>query len=197
MTEDTNGGQFNDEELDMLLADPAVWSEPSASLQARVVAAVQHKAAVPSKVVPREARRRRISAPVAALLGAAAASILTLGVVRSLSTRPVSATASLVAPATNPGATGRALLRETNSGWEIRLNTTGLKRLEKPYYYEGWVFGPLGDVSIGTFHSGVDVVLWAGVDIGEYPEFIITVEKEDNIPAATDERALAGLIVFK
>jgi Anti-sigma-K factor rskA len=198
MTEEMNGGQFTDEELDALLADPAMWGEPSAGLQARVVAAVKQEALVPAKVVPIEARRRRrMSAPLAALLGAAAASVLTLGVGRALSTKSVKATASLVAPATNPGATGTALMRETTSGWEIRLNTTGLKRLEKPFYYEGWVFGPQGDVSIGTFHTGVDVVLWAGVELDEYPELIITVEQEDNVPAATDERALAGRIVFK
>jgi Anti-sigma-K factor rskA len=198
MTEEMNGGHVTDEELDALLADPAMWSEPSAGLQARVVAAVQQEALVPSKVVPIEGRRRRrMSAPLAALLGAAAASVLTLGVVRSLSSRPVKATASLVAPTTNPGATGTALMRETTSGWEIRLNTTGLKRLEKPFYYEAWVFGPKGDVSVGTFHTGVDVVLWAGVELDEYPELIVTIEREDNVAAATDERAMAGPIVFK
>jgi Anti-sigma-K factor rskA len=118
-------------------------------------------------------------------------------VTRALSTKPVKATASLVAPATNPGATGTALMRETNSGWEIRINTVGLKRLDKPFYYEAWVFGPKGDVSVGTFHTGVDVVLWAGVELDEYPELIITVEEEDNVAAATDQRALAGRIVFK
>jgi Anti-sigma-K factor rskA len=195
MTEELNGGQLTDPELDALLADPAVWAEPSAGLQARVVAAVE-KAATPSAVAS-IAPRRRVSAPLAAVLGAAAASVLTFGVLRVLPTKPVKATASLVASATNPGVTGTAKMRETNSGWEIRLNTTGLKRLEKPFYYEAWVFGPKGDVSVGTFHTGVDVVLWAGVELDEYPELVITVESEDNVAAATDERALAGPIVFK
>jgi Anti-sigma-K factor rskA len=197
MTEELNGGRLTDEELDALLADPAMWSEPSAALQASVVAAVTNQVGVVPPVVSIESRRRRMSAPLAALLGAAAATVIVLGVGRVLSTKPVKATASLVAPATNAGATGTARMRETNSGWEIRLNTTGLKRLEKPFYYEAWVFGPKGDVSVGTFHTGVDVVLWAGVELDEYPELIITIEREDNVAAATDERALAGPIVFK
>jgi hypothetical protein len=39
--------------------------------------------------------------------------------------------------------------------------------------------------------------LWAGVELDEYPELIITIEQEDNVAAATDERALTGPIVFK
>jgi Anti-sigma-K factor rskA len=134
---------------------------------------------------------------VAALLGAAAASVLTLGVVRVLSRTPVEATSALVAPATKPGATGTAKMRETNSGWEIRLDAPDLKRLDTPFYYEAWVFSAKGDISVGTFHSGTDVVLWAGVEIDEYPELIITIEEEDNNPIASGVIAIAGPIIFK
>jgi Anti-sigma-K factor rskA len=198
MTEDLTGGrQLTDDELDALLADPSMWVVPSAGLAERVVTAVQHEASPSRSVVSLQDRRSRLSAPTAALLGAAAASVLTLGAVRFMSRTPVQATSALVAPATKPGATGSANMRETNSGWEIRLNAPDLKRLDKPFYYEAWVFSAKGDISIGTFHSGTDVVLWAGVELDEYPELIITIEEEDNNPVASTEVALSGPIVFK
>jgi Anti-sigma-K factor rskA len=198
MTEDLNGGpQLTDDELDALLTDPSMWAVPDAGLAERVVTAVQREASPSQNVVSLQDRRSRLSTPMAALLGAAAASVLTLGAVRLLSRTPVEATAALVAPATKPGATGLAKMRETNSGWEIRLNAPDLKRLEKPFHYEAWVFSAKGDISIGTFHSGADVVLWAGVELDEYPELIITVEQEDNVQAASTDVALSGPVLFK
>ena len=193
MNEDQN---ITDVELDALLADPALWAQPSSGLDVRVVAAVR-EAARPLAPASSLLERRRFSAPLAALLGAAAACIVTIGAVRVIGRTPVQATSALVSPPGGAGATGAAKMRETNSGWEIRLNTTGLKRLDKPLYYEAWVFGPKGDVSIGTFHTGTDVVLWAGVELDEYPELIITIESEDNNPSASDQRALVGPIIFE
>jgi hypothetical protein len=198
MTEDLNGErQLTDDELDALLADPSMWATPTTGLADRLVAAVQKEASPSQNVISLGGRRSTISAPVAALLGAAAASVLTLGVIRLWSRTQVEATSALVAPATKPGATGSAAMRETNSGWEIRLNAPDLKRLERPFYYEAWVFSAKGDISVGTFHSGSNVVLWAGVELDEYPEFIITIEEEDNNPVSSNVIAISGPIVFK
>ena len=101
---------------------------------------------------------------------------------------------TLTATALAPDASGRATLTETNSGWQIKLDTRGLVRLDKGRYYEAWLEGPNGIVSIGTFHTGANVTVWAGVEADEYTTLTITIEQEDGNPASSLQRVLIAPI---
>jgi Anti-sigma-K factor rskA len=149
-------------------------------------------------VVDMVSRRRGPHWIIAAVAGAAAALIGAVGFTQLRHQTPqVDATATLVAAAAQPGAAGAVNMRETKSGWEFRLNTTNLPLLEKPQFYEAWIEGDKGLIPIGTFHTGVDVVLWGGVELDEYPKIVITREQEDGNPAASNDRVLTGNISFR
>jgi Anti-sigma-K factor rskA len=145
-----------------------------------------------------ERKRRGPHWLVAAAVGAAAAIVGTLGITQLRTTKVTTdATATLAATAAYPGVNGSATMRETSSGWEFRLSTANLTRLEKPFFYEAWIEGNKGLIPIGTFHTGVDVILWGGVELDEYPKIVITKEQEDGNPAASDDRVLVGDVVFR
>ena len=93
-----------------------------------------------------------------------------------------------------PQAGGRARLTETSSGWQIQLDTRGIARLDNGRYYEAWLEGSKGIVSIGTFHTGARVTLWAGVEADEYTALTVTVEDEDGDPASSLRRVLTAAI---
>jgi Anti-sigma-K factor rskA len=153
-----------------------------------------------SNVVDLTARRQRRGPHwlAAAVAGAAAAIIGTLIVTQLRTTEAkIDATAAMAPTEAYPGVDGTANMRETSSGWEFRLTTKNLTRLEKPFFYEAWIEGDKGLIPIGTFHTGVDVVLWGGVELDEYPKIVVTKEQEDGNPAASNDRVLEGAVVFR
>jgi Anti-sigma-K factor rskA len=179
--------------VEALLALPAAWIEPDATLEARVVAAIAQLTpaadeATAAVVALRPARRWR-GRVVAALVGAAAASIAFVGIGLTHRAPSPNLRAALAPTAVLPAAGGKANLRETTSGWEIKLDTHDLPR-EKGRYYEAWLEGPKGTVSVGTFHTGGKVTLWAGVEADEYDTLVITIEQEDNNPAQSSDRVV-------
>ncbi|MFC8015904.1 anti-sigma factor [Streptomyces cinereoruber] len=80
-----------------------------------------------------------------------------------------------------PDLSGTATTRITPGGTEISLQTRGLRVLEPGFYYQGWVRGKGGSVTVGTFHMREEsekIRLWSAVNIADYPELAITVQKE-------------------
>lgn len=176
-------------ELDGLraaLGDPAVWVEPPADLQERVVAAVTDTA------TPRRSRFLRY-----AVVGAAAAAVLAVGVAVGLRTtheaRPVEYAASLSGTRLAPSASGSVTLTKTVSGWKIQLHATGLPRRDNGAYYEAWVKDSTGAlVPVGTFNQPDDVTLWAGVPPASHPTFTVTRQLANGDPASTGQVVLLG-----
>ena len=208
-----------------VLATSAVWIEPAADLEDRVLDALHRAARRPTNQATSDATARHEHAPTGsplappvrpndgqvltptgkaanrwrarvggALVGLAAASALFAGI--TIARRPPAPNLrlTLAATALAPDADGHATLTETNSGWQIKLDTRGLVRLDKGRYYEAWLEGPKGIVSIGTFHTGANVTVWAGVEADEYTTLTITIEQEDGNPASSLQRVLTAPI---
>jgi hypothetical protein len=147
--------------------------------------------ATPS-VVPVSDRRRRWRAATSAVAGAAAAALVFVGITLARHGPPPKLRVALMPTALAPGSGGQAKLRETSSGWEIKLDTHNLVRLDHGRYYEAWFEGPKGIVSVGTFHTGAKITLWSGVEADEYETLTVTVEQEDGNPASSLQRVLTA-----
>ena len=169
-----------------VLADPAVWIEPTPDLQEAVVAAISEEASAGR-------RRRRMRFAVA---GVAAAVLLAVGVTVGLQanrTHPVEYAASLTGTELAPDAAGNVTLTKTPSGWNIRLHATGLPRRADGEFYEAWLKDDAGLlVPIGTFNDGRDVTLWSGVGPSDFPTLTITQEVADGDQASSGHVVLIG-----
>src|ERR1700712_4342166 len=176
-----------------LLADPAVWAEPSPALEDRVVAAIA--AAQVDGGQPIALHRQSHWIPNA-IIGVAAALILTAGVVSGLrQTRatPQTYAAELHSTALASGAAGTAMLTQTTSGWQSHLHANGLPRRDGGEFYEAWLKNGAGVlVPIGTFNEPTDVTLWAGVSPGEFPTMTVTRQQANGNQASSGEVVLAG-----
>jgi len=193
------------DDLRLLLADPTLWDEPSDGLGDAVVAGISaaaargeaapstaadaapaHTPAPPASSTRASGRagRRFRSAYLfgSAALGAAAAALVAFAVVNigdDNSSRPsADAQITLVGTDLLPEAGGRADITTTPSGVQIQLDVPDLPRRDGNEFYEAWLKNDDGTglIPIGTFHSGEDVTLWAGVAIEDYP--ILTVTRE-------------------
>ena len=191
------------ERIHALLSLPGTWAEPDPALEERVLAGVRRAAGsrpgpdcTAAAVLQPTGRATRAWRPrlAGALVGVAAASLLFVGIAVARRPAPPKLSLSLVATGVAPGARGTAKLTETSSGWQIRLDTRGLARLDNGRYYEAWLEGPKGIVSIGTFHTGAKVTLWAGVEADEYAQLTVTIEQEDGNPASSLQRVLSAPI---
>jgi TPR repeat protein len=141
---------------------------------------------------PERRRRGHRAGLTLALLGAAAAILASILVVRP---RPDSESVQFALTATElaPGAEGTAEVTPQESGLRIELNATGLPRRDNGDFYQAWLRNDDGQsIPIGTFHEGHDVVLWAGVSLKDYPELTITQEKADNNQASSGATVLDG-----
>jgi len=168
-----------------VLADPAVWQEPPAHLQERVVAAIAE-----------ESRRRRRPWLRYAVGGVAAATLLAIGVtvgIQASQDHPVEFAASMSGTDLAPSATGAVTLTKTTSGWRIVLHATGLPRRADGEFYEAWLKNDAGLlVPIGTFNDGNDVTLWSGVGPADFGTLTITRETGDGNQASSGEVVLLG-----
>jgi len=168
------------------LADPAVWMEPDADLEERVVAAIADTGS-----------HRRSWTFRYAILGGAAALLLavglTVGVTLHHESRPLQYAASLSGTDLAPGASGDVTLTKTAGGWKIDLHATGLPRRDKGTYYEAWLKNDAGVlVPVGTFNEPLDVVLWSGVPPTSHPTFTVTRQLANGDPASTGQVVLVG-----
>jgi hypothetical protein len=155
----------------------------------------------PSADRPLHARRRTPSRArrLAVVLAAAAAVVLVAGVaavmVRSEDGggRQVEVAGTELAP----DASGTATVENTPSGVRIHLDVRGLPPAEPGTYYQAWVKGPNGLVTVGTFHvrEGDDTVeLWSGVELDEYPTLTVTIQQEGQGQESSGRVVLSGRI---
>ena len=199
------GGDLDDAEaadlddLRALLADESVWVEPDARLEDAVVAAVASESGArhqPATVGPRRGARRLyvIGAAAAAAVLVVAVSVIAISTSRTTQGRQLAA--SLAATEVAPAAAGRATLTQTDSGWRVELDATGLPRRDGGRFYEAWLRNDEGIlVSIGSFNEPEDVVLWAGVTPLEFRTLSVTEETADGDPATSGRRVLVGVAV--
>ncbi|MER7820368.1 anti-sigma factor [Streptomyces sp. NPDC096153] len=96
-----------------------------------------------------------------------------------------------------PNASGRARVRRTPSGFEITLKMHGVPPSKENEYYQGWIKGKKGAVTVGTFHlrNGEDeVTLWSGVEISRYPTIAVTLQEEGDGPHSSGKVIATGLL---
>ena len=174
------------DDLRAALAHPAVWIEPDADLEERVVAAIADTGS------RRRSRRIRY-----AIVGGAAAVLLAVGLTIGVTTHdqnpPLQYAASLSGTQLAPDATGEVTLTKSAGGWKIQLHATGLPRRDNGAYYEAWLKNDAGVlVPVGTFNEPLDVVLWAGVPPTSHPAFTVTRQLANGDPASTGLVVLVG-----
>lgn len=183
-----------DAELAKLLEDESMWVEPSPELEERVVGAIEEEAGIVDLDAVRARRRRRTTtvAPWVVAGGAVAAAVLV--VLLPIRNPSHDFTATLAGTPLAPAAHGEAELESTTSGVEIRLDVSGLPRAPAGSFYQAWVKGPRGLVTVGTFHTGGRITLWSGVDVTQYTLLTVTLEPEDGDAASSGRKVLAGPI---
>jgi len=176
-----------------LLADPDGWAEPPPGLLGQILAGT---GAGTGSAAGRDDRRRQtrmrrtVRAGAAALL-AAAAVVIGIVVTRGPATTDVALAGTRLAPA----ASATARLHATPSGLAIELDVSGLPPSPPGYYYQAWMKGSRGLVTIGTFHlrGGPGTVeLWSAVTLADYPAITVTREPEDGNPASSGQVVLTS-----
>jgi hypothetical protein len=94
-----------------------------------------------------------------------------------------------------PEASAVARVEETGSGVAIELDVSGLPPAEPGTYYQAWMKGPDGLVTVGTFHlrGGDDSVeLWSGVPPDRYPTLTVTLQQEGAGQESSGRVVLSG-----
>jgi anti-sigma-K factor RskA len=187
------------------LRQQELWVDPPADLEDRTLAALRAELdtrptpRVDELAVARERRSRRQR--WAAILVAGAAAVV-LGVVATVAitgnNQPAPTVAILAGTELAPNAAGRANITPTASGFEIKLDISGLPSAPAGSYYQGWLRNEAGNaVTIGTFHGREgtdDIILWSGVDIVDYPTLTVTVQQEGAGPESSGRVVLRGQI---
>jgi hypothetical protein len=213
------------DELRALLADEALWAEPSPGLADQLVSAITAERSsdrtapslpppriapaggsaggvvkAPSDLANLRARRTGRRGWMLAALGTAAALIVAVGagiIIRGGGEDGTSVAIDLRPTELLPDASGEAQMTREASGWRIELDASGLPRRENGEFYEGWLRNADGTlVSVGTFNEGEDVVLWAGVSPAVFNTLAITQEVADGDPGSSGQRVLVGEIVL-
>jgi hypothetical protein len=179
------GDRLAEQKRAVALAQSAVEAvEAPAALRARIEA---HRRA------PRRTAGRLIA--IAASATALVAAAVALIVVVSSGTSRQQFHAALAATPLAPGASGRATLTKTKSGWRIELDATGLPRLADGRFYEAWLKNAAGVlVPVGTFNQGRHVTLWAGVPPTRFTTLTVTRERADGDQTSSGEKVLVGAV---
>jgi hypothetical protein len=144
---------------------------------------------------PRGAATRRRSTFVVVAAGAVA--VVAIGLAAALDEGPATERfqAALGPTGLVPEARGQATMTETDSGWRIELDATGLPRLDGGRFYQAWLRNAAGLlVPVGTFNEGRNVTLWAGVSPEDFPTLTVTREPADGDQASSGERVLVGSV---
>jgi hypothetical protein len=202
--------------LRVLLASPDLWSEPPGGLLDQITASIRRERTVLAGPAPaavtwsavnavnaanaantarkdgrRRARMRRSAGAAVAALLAAAAVVISIVVTRG----PVTTDVALAGTRLAPAASAVAKLHATPSGLAIELDVSGLPPSPPGFYYQAWMKGPHGLVTIGTFHmrGGPGTVeLWSAVTLAGYPTITVTREPEDGNPASSGQVVLTS-----
>lgn len=182
------------------LADRLAEQERAVALARSAAAEVEAPAALRARVGTERARRarrpRRFVLAGAAATAATAVAAVAIGLaVFGSSTSGERFHAALAPTALVPGASGKATLTKTSSGWRIELGAAGLPRLEGGRFYQAWLRNTSGVlVPIGTFNDGRNVTLWAGVSPKDFTTLTVTREQADGDQASSGERVLVGRV---
>ena len=184
-----------------LLADDAVWAEPSptgadelmAAIEAESVGATASTAPTARPRPSARAGRRRL------MLVAAAAAIAVLAGLAGILVRSAGDDGgqefAVAGTELAPEASAVATVEETGSGVAIELDVSGLPPAEPGTYYQAWVKGSDGLVTVGTFHmrGGDDKVdLWSGVPLDRYPTLTVTLQQEGAGQESSGRVVLTG-----
>jgi hypothetical protein len=172
-----------------VLRQGAVWADVPDALDKRVLAAARRPSGQPPRLLGWTRRRM--------LLAAAAALVVPAGIGLLAVQGDDYGHLELAGTALATRAHADVALAHTPSGAELRLDVSGLPPAASGTYYEGWLTGDRGWVSIGTFHlrhGDTDVVLWSGVDSADYPEIAVTVQNEGGGAKSSGQVVLFGEI---
>jgi Anti-sigma-K factor rskA, C-terminal len=190
-----------------LLGDDAVWAEPSPTGIEDLLAAIEAESGGSAEPggpavistgrtrapTPHPARHRRL------VLVAAAAGIVALaglvGVVVGAAGDDDGRDFSVAGTDLAPDASAVATVEEARSGVSIELDVRGLPPAGPGTYYQAWVKGPDGLVTVGTFHmrDGDDSVeLWSGVPLDRYPTLTVTLQDEGAGQESSGRVVLTG-----
>lgn len=155
------------------LDDAALWTGPSAELEASIMAAIADEA--PERTVSTifSARSLRWLAPLAAAAAALIAFVAFSG--------SPDWEVTLGGTDAAPGASAVAFGWNEDNGTRVELDVEGLEPAPEGFFYELWFSSEDIHISAGTFHgTGDGVTLWAGVSRGDFPRVWITLEPIDN-----------------
>jgi hypothetical protein len=179
------------------LAERLAEQQRAVALTRAVAAEVEAPAALRARI---DAERRAPRRPagrfvaIAAVATAAVAAAVGISIFASGSSSQ-RFQAALAATELAPGATGHATLAKTSSGWRIKLDATGLPRLDAGRFYEAWLRNRTGVlVPVGTFNEGRHVTLWAGVPPTTFTELTVTRERADGNQGSSGEKVLVGSV---
>ena len=183
-----------------LLADDAVWAEPSPTGVDDLLAAIHAESNADAVVGAATARRAHSRARSRRLmLVAVAAGVVALAGVAGVLVRSAdddnSRTFAVAGTELAPDASAVASVEETGSGVAIELDVSDLPPAEPGTYYQAWVKGPDGLVTVGTFHmrGGDDTVdLWSGVPLDRYPTLTVTLQQEGGGQDSSGQVVLSG-----
>jgi Anti-sigma-K factor rskA, C-terminal len=183
-----------------LLADDTVWAEPSPTGVDDLLSAIEAESpagAAAGAATARPAHSRPRSRRL--MLVAVAAGVVVLagvvGVLVRSADDDASRTFAVAGTELAPDASAVASVAETGSGVSIELDVSDLPPAEPGTYYQAWVKGPDGLVTVGTFHmrGGDDHVdLWSGVPLDRYPTLTVTLQQEGAGQNSSGQVVLSG-----
>ncbi len=183
-----------------LLAEGSVWAEPAPEGADDLLAAIRAERDAPAAEIrpsPGSTPRARAPRRTRVLLSAAAAVVVVAGVVGILASGRDDGGREFDVAGTElaPDASAVATVDERGSGVAIELDVRGLPPAEPGTYYQGWVKGAEGLVTVGTFHlrGGDDTVeLWSGVPLDRYPTLTVTLQDEGGGQDSSGRVVLSG-----
>ena len=184
-----------------LLADESVWAEPASGGVEDLLAAIEAESTGPPaagvRPSPAPARRGAVRRGALIALSAAAALVLVVGAVGIFARTADDGGREFDVAGTElaPEASAVATVDERGSGVAIELDVRGLPPAEPGTYYQGWVKGDEGLVTVGTFHmrEGDDTVdLWSGVPLDRYPTLTVTLQEEGGGQDSSGVVVLSG-----
>jgi len=186
-----------------LLADESVWAVPASdgveNLLAAIGAESAGRPAAGARPAPVPARRGAVRRRALIALSAAAAVVVVVGAI-GIVARPGDDEGrefDVAGTELAPEASAVATVEELGSGVAIELDVSGLPPAEPGTYYQAWVKGPEGLVTVGTFHmrDGDDSVeLWSGVPVDRYPTLTVTLQDEGGGQESSGRVVLSGEI---
>jgi hypothetical protein len=157
-----------------VLADSAMWEEPSPLLADQLVGMISGGPA------PADDAKNRREVPWQLLTAVAAAIVIAVGIVVASQPPPPDWEVAMPGTGAAPEATASVKGWNEPGGTRLVLNVTGLPEAPAGSVYELWLTNDEIHVSAGTFRAAGDVDLWVGVSRRDYPRLWVTLEKVDE-----------------